>query len=107
MRAVAERIDVLVREAASSPDPAVRRNAQELVQLLMRLYGAGLSRIVHLLALEEPRADGRSGPIMSALLADDLIASLLVLHDLHPEDVETRIARGLQRLQETAAAEIT
>ncbi len=107
MRAVAERIDALVRDFAASPDPAARQNAQELVRLLMRLYGAGLARIVHVLELDGRDAEGPAGRIMATLLADDLIASLLVLHDLHPEDVETRIARGLERLQEAAGAEIT
>jgi hypothetical protein len=35
------------------------------------------------------------------------VASLLVLHDLHPEDVETRIARGLERVRPLVGGTIT
>ncbi len=99
MRAVAQRIDGLVRDFAASPDPAVRSQVQELVRLVMTLYGAGLARILQILALEDLRAGRAADHTVSALRADDLVASLLVLHDLHPEDVETRIARGLERVQ--------
>lgn len=37
-----------------------------------------------------------------ALLGDELVASLLVLHDLHPEDRDTRIARALDVVREHA-----
>jgi hypothetical protein len=102
LRAIVERIEALVAECAASPDPATRRNAQELVQLLMRLYGAGLARILRMVELHD--ASGRR--TVDALLGDDLVASLLVLHDLHPEDDEARIRRGLERLEAPVGATI-
>jgi hypothetical protein len=103
MRAVIERIESLVADFSSSPDPTIARNAQELAQLLMRLYGSGLTRILAVLE----RREGPAGATLAALLGDDLIASLLVLHDLHPEDVETRIGRALERLEADTGASIT
>jgi hypothetical protein len=103
LRAVAERIEALVHGFAQSADPAARRDAQELVRLLMTLYGAGLERILRILELEE-RHGGR---MVGALLADDLVVSLLVLHDLHPDDVATRIAHGLERLQSATTTQLT
>jgi len=79
--------DVLDRLAAQG-DPAACEAAEELVRALMQFYGAGLARIVELLP----------GPARTALLDDDVVASLLVLHDLHPADVRTRIARALRTL---------
>jgi hypothetical protein len=107
MRAVAARIQALVHDFAGSADPAIRSKAQELVRLVMTLYGAGLARILQLLALEDVHAGRAADHTAAALRADDLVASLLVLHDLHPEDVETRIARGLERVGPLIGGTIT
>ena len=107
LRRVAERIEELVGDFAASPDPALRHKAQELVRLLMRLYGAGLTRILQILELEDLQARRPAGQTAAALRADDLVASLLVLHDLHPEDVETRIARGLERVGPAVGTTVT
>ena len=42
---------------------------------------------------------GRSDEIMDRLGSDDLVGSLLVLHNLHPLDVKTRILRALDRVR--------
>ena len=107
MRAVAERIEVLVRDLAASADSTVRHQTQELVQLVMRLYGGGLTRILQILELEDMHAGRPPGHTAAALRADDLVASLLVLHDLHPDNVETRIASGLERLQLAVGTTVT
>jgi hypothetical protein len=67
--------------------------AAPLVQLLMRLYGAGLSRVVDVI-----RAGGRP-EILDRLAGDKLVASLLLLHGLHPVDTETRLRKALGRLE--------
>jgi hypothetical protein len=76
-------------------DPQARVHAQELVRLLMSLYGAGLSRM-----LDVARTEG-GGPqaLLDRLGADPLIASLLVLHDLHPQPATIRVQRALAALQ--------
>ena len=103
MHAVVQRIDALVAALSRSSDPAAREGARELAQSLMQLYGAGLSRVMRIVELQE----GRGGATMRALLDDDLVASLLVLHDLHPDDAETRIRRALERLRLTVGATLT
>ena len=80
------RIEEVLDRLAATGDPAVTAAAEDLVRALMEFYGAGLARILDLLPAGGPA---------TALLGDDLVASLLVLHDLHPEDRETRIARAL------------
>lgn len=89
--------DVLDRLAATG-DPAVRAAAEELVQALMDFYGAGLARMLQLLSAPEVRR--AAGDPVAPLLGDELVASLLVLHDLHPEDRPTRIARALDSVRE-------
>ncbi|MEU5893797.1 hypothetical protein ABZ835_44365 [Streptomyces sp. NPDC047461] len=87
------RVEEVLDRLAASGDPAAAEAAEELVRSLMDFYGAGLARILQLLSVAPGEAAAR-------LLGDDLVASLLVLHDLHPEDRDTRIARALDGLRE-------
>jgi Fe-S cluster biogenesis protein NfuA len=82
-----QRIEVLLDDLATIGDPTVRERVEEVVRLLLELYGAGLARIV----------DG--GPVFDRLVADPLVCSLLVLHDLHPVDVETRVEQALEKVR--------
>ncbi|MEU0674724.1 hypothetical protein ABZ330_17860 [Streptomyces sp. NPDC006172] len=86
------RIEEVLDRLASSTDPAAAPAAEELVRSLMDFYGAGLARVLRLLSA--------SGEPLGTLLGDRLVASLLVLHDLHPEDRDTRIARALDDVPE-------
>ncbi|MDQ0957084.1 hypothetical protein QFZ66_000962 [Streptomyces sp. B4I13] len=89
------RVEEVLARLTASGDPAAAAAAEELVRSLMDFYGAGLARILHLLSA----APG--GPA-ARLLGDELVASLLVLHDLHPEDRDARIARALDSVREHA-----
>lgn len=89
------RVEEVLDRLATSGDPAAASAAEELVRSLMDFYGAGLARILHLLS-------SAPGEPSAGLLGDELVASLLVLHDLHPEDRDTRIARALDSVSEHA-----
>jgi len=79
----------------SSAVPGVAPAAEELVRLLVGLYGDGLGHIVAVL-----RDQGEPGVAMLHKLAEDpLVESLLLLHDLHPLDVDARIQRALDRVR--------
>jgi Fe-S cluster biogenesis protein NfuA/nitrite reductase/ring-hydroxylating ferredoxin subunit len=68
--------------------------AEELVGLLVGMYGDGLGQIMNVLA-EQP-----GGTAMIDALADDpLVESLLLLHGLHPLDLDARIQRALDRVR--------
>ncbi|MDX3240756.1 hypothetical protein [Streptomyces sp. ME18-1-4] len=86
-------VEEVLDRLATSGDPAAAAAAEELVRSLMDFYGAGLARILHLLS-------AAPGEPTAHLLQDELVASLLVLHDLHPEDRDTRIARALDSVRE-------
>jgi Fe-S cluster biogenesis protein NfuA len=88
------RIEALLDDLESHTDPAVCWRVQELLRAVSDLYGAGLSRVwTHL-------ADEADGPArLRRLAADDLVRGLLLLHDLHPDDVETRIRDALERIR--------
>lgn len=63
---------------------------EKLVRLLTELYGAGMGRAVELLE-DEPA-------LIERLARDELVGSLLILHDLHPDDLATRAARAVEVL---------
>lgn len=87
----ADRIEKLVQEVASYPDEHARTTTEELIQMLLDMYGEGLARILELTTQNEV-----SGQTLIELFAhDELISALFLLHGLHPIDIETRIARAL------------
>jgi Fe-S cluster biogenesis protein NfuA/nitrite reductase/ring-hydroxylating ferredoxin subunit len=90
LRATGERIEALI-EAASTGGRVARERAEELVRLVVDLYGAGLERLLEIVH-ESGRLDDE---LLDRLAADDLVASLLAVHGLHPDDVGTRVARAL------------
>ncbi|NMI62975.1 MULTISPECIES: hypothetical protein [unclassified Streptomyces] len=93
-----QRIEDVLDRLATTGDPAARAAAEELVQALMDFYGAGLARMLHLLST--PVGRRTPGDPLAGLLGDELVASLLVLHDLHPEDRTTRITRALDSVRD-------
>ncbi|HTP14474.1 MAG TPA: NifU family protein [Streptosporangiaceae bacterium] len=95
VRRVGERIEELLDSMRAGGLRDAAPAAEELVGLLVGLYGDGLGRIVAIL-----REHDGAGPQMLAKLADDpLVESLLLLHDLHPLDVDARIQRALDRVR--------
>lgn len=91
------RVEEVLDRLTAAGDPEAAEAAEELVRVLMDFYGAGLARIVALLQAPAART-AQSGPL-SGLLGDELVSSLLVLHDVHPEDTSARIARALERIR--------
>ena len=99
-RAVGERIERLL-EASSAGGPVARERAEELVQLVVELYGAGLERLLEI-AHETGRLDD---PLLDALADDELVSGLLLVHGLHPYGVVDRVARALASVQPLLQAE--
>jgi Fe-S cluster biogenesis protein NfuA/nitrite reductase/ring-hydroxylating ferredoxin subunit len=94
LRATGERIEALL-EAASTGGRVARERAEELVRLVVDLYGAGLERLLEIVH-ESGRLDDE---LLDRLAADDLVASLLAVHGLHPDDVEARVAAALDSVR--------
>jgi hypothetical protein len=85
-----ERVEELLAELRTRAGPGAAETAEELVGCLVRLYGEGLTRIMRI-----TRDDSR---LQARFVADPIVESLLLIHDLHPLDVGTRIRRALGRL---------
>lgn len=87
----AERIETLVQDIASFPDPHTRAITEELLQTLLDMYGEGLSRILDLTA----QSNESGYALIETFASDDFLASLFMLHDLHPASIETRVTSAL------------
>lgn len=90
-----DRIEELVRRADSLPDPSARAVAVELLQAVLDFHAAGLERAIEIVLESGPPG----AAIIHKIAADDLTSSMLLLHDLHPDDLQTRIDRAVHKLQ--------
>lgn len=97
LRAVGDRIEALTGEIRGLADPRARETAEELVRLLMDFYGGGLSRILEI--VHEGGDSPGDGGLFDRFTADPLVASLLLLHGLHPLAVEDRILAALEKVR--------
>ncbi|HEX4486333.1 MAG TPA: NifU family protein [Terriglobales bacterium] len=89
-----ERIEELVRILESAEDPKLHAVALELMQSVMELHGVGLQKMLEVVSQS---SDGER--LVDDFLQDDLVSSLLLLHELHPDEMETRILQALDRLR--------
>jgi Fe-S cluster biogenesis protein NfuA len=86
-----ERLDHFLQEAERAADPAARTRLQGIVQALLELHGVGLERLLDLIADR-----GEAGQaILDACACDDVVSGLLLLHGLHPLDLESRVRQAL------------
>jgi Fe-S cluster biogenesis protein NfuA/nitrite reductase/ring-hydroxylating ferredoxin subunit len=88
------RMEMLLGEIEALEDPNARSKAAEVVQVLLELYGEGLARMM------ETVAEGKEGERAFEAFADDeLVSHLLLLHGLHPLDLETRVVKALEEVR--------
>ncbi len=95
-QAAGERVETLLAELRSHAGPQVAATAEELVSCLVELYGAGLAQITAILSEDE--GDGSGPRLLDKLVADPLVESLLLVHDLHPLDTSARIRRAVEEV---------
>ena len=90
-RTAGDRIQTLL-DAAAAGGVAARERAEQLVREVTDLYGAGLERMMQLTVAANPA-------VADAFTSDDLVASLLLVHGLHPHSVERRISDALDTVR--------
>jgi Fe-S cluster biogenesis protein NfuA len=89
LRTIGDTIERRLDELRAVADPRLYDRAEELLRLVTELYGAGLARIVDLVGETSPA-------ILERLVDDELVASLLVVHGLHPDGLTARIEHSLE-----------
>jgi Fe-S cluster biogenesis protein NfuA/nitrite reductase/ring-hydroxylating ferredoxin subunit len=84
------RVQELTGRLEDLEDESCRELAEELTGAVLQMYGAGLERIVGLIEDEETR---------DRLASDELVAGLLMIHDLYPVPIEERVTRALDSVR--------
>jgi Fe-S cluster biogenesis protein NfuA/nitrite reductase/ring-hydroxylating ferredoxin subunit len=90
-RTAGDRIQNLL-DASASGGAVAHERAEQLVREVADLYGAGLERMMVMAVEARPE-------LADAFAADDLLASLLLVHGLHPHGVERRVEDALDSVR--------
>lgn len=89
------RIEELIRQIEAAADPQWHALAVELVRVLMDLHCRAIARMLAIVA-----KSGEAGTeTVQRFSRDDLVGQLLMLYDLHPVDLERRVAQGLEKVR--------
>src|SRR5262245_36768299 len=90
-----QQIETLIQEIETVTDPATRARVEALIKTLLELHGAGLERMLELIW-----DSGEPGQVIinQHLAQDELVSNLMLLHGLHPLDLETRVRGALDKL---------
>jgi Fe-S cluster biogenesis protein NfuA/nitrite reductase/ring-hydroxylating ferredoxin subunit len=89
------RVQELTARLEAVGDPVARDAAEELVTAVVQMYGAGLERIMA--ALDDAGSAGAA--LRESLASDDVVGSLLLIHDLYPVPLDERVAQALERVR--------
>ena len=84
-----ERVEQLTAAIDAAADPFVRGTVDELVTAILELYGEGLTRIVEMVSEQGDES------LLRLLAGDPVIGSLMLIHDLYPVPLETRVQAAL------------
>lgn len=89
------RLEELIQALENFPDEKARMQARELVQVLLEMHGSGVDRMLELAFDSEKGGQA----LIDRLAEDGLVSNLLLLHGLHPLDLETRVRHALEEVK--------
>ena len=95
-RSAQERVGELIETLGALDDSTARNCAQQLMKAILDLHGAGLSRMLELVANENA-----PGGLLERLAQDETVSELLLLHGLHPHDLALRVSQAVNGLRGT------
>ncbi len=96
LREAGQRVEALIEELQALANPRARDKAEEVVRLLMQMYGEGLQRMLEIVNEDGPER------LFTRFAEDRIVSGLLVLHGIHPWDTETRVRWVLDRFRPQA-----
>lgn len=91
-----QHIQELIAEIDLLPDPATREMVQDCIQEILSFYGHGLEKILSIISKGNNAA---AKDIYNDLIGDSFISGLLLIHDLHPLDLKTRLYNALEKVR--------
>jgi len=95
-RARLRAIESTIEELSRVADPRSLAGARALVGEVLALHAEGIARILEIVRASRTEASDASP--LDALAADDCVASLLLLHGLHPVPLERRVRAALAKV---------
>jgi Fe-S cluster biogenesis protein NfuA len=90
-----QKIEGLVAQIQGAPDSVLRTAALELVQAVMEFHAAGIDRMMELTS----EAGDEGWRLIDAFGRDETVANMLLLHGLHPLDLDTRVREALDKVR--------
>jgi Fe-S cluster biogenesis protein NfuA len=89
------KLEELVQRAEQIRDPVARAVVHECLQSLLAFYGNGLGRMLNLI-----QSSGEEGAlVLDRLLNDQVVRGLLLIHDLHPLDLPSRLRQAIDKVR--------
>jgi Fe-S cluster biogenesis protein NfuA/nitrite reductase/ring-hydroxylating ferredoxin subunit len=89
------RIQHLLGEIEALPSPSTRELIHEFMEATLGFYGQGLARILQVVSESGPEGQ----KVHQHLIKDKVVSGLLLIHDLHPADLETRLRDALDQVR--------
>ena len=91
------RMEELIHALDEAADSPICRQARELVQIVLKMHADARWNACLEIQFTTTRLTGQQ--LIDRLAEDPLISNLLVLHGLHPLDLETRVRRALESVK--------
>ena len=88
-------VDGLIAKIRASTDPETSHAALELVQTIMEFHARGIDRMMEIVS---ERGDV-GWAVIEDFGRDPLVSNLLLLHNLHPLDTDTRVRDALEKVR--------
>ena len=89
------RIQEIVAQIDAMANPAARELMQECMESVLGFYGDGIARMLELV-----KRSGIGGQkAYDDLIHDGVVSGLLLIHGLHPHDLETRLREALDKVR--------
>jgi Fe-S cluster biogenesis protein NfuA/nitrite reductase/ring-hydroxylating ferredoxin subunit len=88
-------IQRLLEQIEVLPSPSTRELIHEFMEATLAFYGQGLARILQVVSESGPGGENA----YQHLINDKVVRGLLLIHDLHPADLETRLRDALDQVR--------
>jgi Fe-S cluster biogenesis protein NfuA/nitrite reductase/ring-hydroxylating ferredoxin subunit len=89
------RIQQLLEQIEALPTPSTRELIHEFMEATLAFYGQGLDRILQVVSGSGPAGQN----VYQHLINDKVVRGLLLIHDLHPADLEARLHEALDHVR--------
>ncbi len=89
------RIQQLLEQIEALPAASTRELIHEFMEATLAFYGQGLARILQVVSESGPEFQ----QVYQHLVNDKVVRGLLLIHDLHPVDLQTRLGGALDHVR--------